>query len=231
MPETAASNFPNWTMVTSVSDTWLSAGWMTNMMVQYSLCQQRLREAFFQFSTLASFLSIGQNASGVVSQLYHSAIGGVVPDAHHSMLHGSKHRVGATYALPMATAGGMGFASVGTLNKTNSLHGSSTRNNFLASRFTGSGTSASQKFNLGWNPIKVDLFEAGSVGSAWRYMKGNQNVMIERMGQANSVIAHEVYRNSTLISQYGTGFVVRGSCNRSGVLYYFWTHDRVQRQA
>ena len=209
-------------MVTTVSDTWLSAGWMTNMMVQHSLLQHHLKQAAFSFSTLASFLAVGQNASGVVSQLYHSAVGGVLPDSHHSMLHASKHRVGASFALVLASTTRMGLASAGAFTKLNGIQGSATINSFTASRYTGTATGGSLTVTLGWSALKVDIFEAGSLGCAWRFAGSNAPVLQEQVGQCNSVQSHDLRVGSTVISQFASGFVVRGSCNRAGILYHYF---------
>jgi len=208
-------DFPDYTKQTAVATTWVSAGWATHHMVQLSLCQQYLKDAIHSFSTLASFLHVGQGGSGLVSIMYHSNLGGVLPSCHHNWHHASTHRVGASDALPLASAGGRGFLSSSDYNKISSFDASATRNDRIASKYTGNGSTF--LVSIGFQPNYIKIMEAGSVGHVWDGFKGAAMV-VKHQAASDHIFVNAV----SYVATHANGFTAKASCCRSSIVYYFW---------
>lgn len=209
-------DYPNRVFSSPATDTWVSAGLATLMMAQLSIAQTRLREAMFGFSTLASYLAVGQNSQGLVSNIYHSNLAGILPSNHHNQFHNSQHYSGASDALPYATAAGYGLMSAGAYNKVESIEAKSTRNDFTISTYVGS-TVVSQVISVGYQPMFVKILQAGSTGSSWEWIYGANKYSKHLQGTG-----HQYGSALTLITSNANGFKVLGSCNVTNVVYWYW---------
>ncbi len=211
------ADFPNWAKVTAASGTWVSAGWATNVMVQASLAQARLKEAAFTFSSLASFLNTGQGTQGYITGIHHVSIAGVSASQHHARLHAGTHLSGGDDPLPYASAGRSGLITAGAYSKINSLENRATWIRESGSSYVGATVAASQFISLGWAPLYVKLLESGSTGHQWTWITRNW-----RLTKHIFAADHQFRPASLFISTDVNGFWVRSSCNRNGIKYFLY---------
>ena len=214
------ADFPLWSKNAVASNAWVSAGWATNLMVQLSVAQAHLRSARFSFSSLASFVNVGQNTQGLADAVSHAALGNITTNAHHNKNHNASHLPGNGDPLPYGSAGGPGLISAGAFNKIQSIASNSTRNNFIVSRYT--GASGTFLVSIGWTPLFVQLLESGSQGHSWEWIRrGHQTI------KHTFASGHGFPNSSDVIMSNNNGFSVKSSCNRTGILYYFWASREV----
>lgn len=213
-------DFPHYAKATAFGSTYVSAGWATHVMIQLSIAQSLIRQCMGQFTTLASFLHIGQNTNGYVSIFYHSNLGGVTPSNHHNWQHASKHRVGGSDALPLASAGGWGLLGSADFIKVNAMAASATRNQRIASKYIGDGNST-QLISIGFQPFYVKIMQSGSIGHVYDQLKGHTKTLRHHYGST-----HFYPLSASFIATHANGFDVLASCNTLSVVYYFWASRR-----
>jgi len=213
-------DFPAWTYSTITVSNFLSAGIVTDMMVQLSLAQTRFKEAAFSFSTLASFIKIGQSSQGFVEGLAHSAIGGVTSNQHHQQLHGSGHAVAGSDILLYASANRAGIVSAVAASKLATIESSATRHDFKVSKYTGDGA-VSQLISFGWRPISIKLIMGGS-GHAYEWSPGASIAVLQSVSSGATDAFNDFHFWVTnAFATHANGFIARGTCNITNVVYFF----------
>lgn len=216
------ANYPLWPPHLVAASTYMTAGLVSELMMQLSLMQADVKALCVSgYSTLASYLHVIQSPlTGNLKTFPHNRLLGVTANQHHLKSHSTSHNTGASDAIQnAATNARRGFETTTQYKKINTFEQSSTRNLFRATSYIGNGTS--KYISFGKCPKQAYIMADSSVAPLLEFIRGNTKLVKNNIA---ITIPHSRVNTSGLFVSGATGLKVKGSANTVSITYYIWVH-------